>query len=73
MTFVHGAGLGERLVARDAPFDDADLLIELAGLLAHVGDVDGLKRRRDERQHVARLHGACRAWESRLPAATAGR
>ena len=45
--------LHERLVTRDAPLDDGDLLVELALPLPHVGNVDRLDRRRDKSQHIA--------------------
>ena len=62
----HGAGLGEGFVARDAPLDDIDLLIEFAPLLAHVGNIDGLEWRRHQRQHIARLHDGAKPRKSAL-------
>ena len=51
----------------------ADLLIELALLLAHVGDVDGLERRRHISQNVAGFHDRAKLWGTRLRVPRAGR
>ena len=51
----HRAARRQRLVAREPPLDDGDLLVEFALPLAHVGDVDRLQRRRHIGQHVALL------------------
>ena len=52
------------LEARDAAFDDRDLLEQLSFLLAHVGDVDGLDRRLDQCENLPLLDTAAERGEA---------